>query len=255
VNPDEDEPAENAVEDGERAVADELLKVSGQGTTVVAVVIRVTTKVLLAERGQLLTDEGHFVIVSTMVEVIVDVAEEAGADEVPSRGETTVEVFVVAGAEAVVLEYADVLLLGYKTIVVAVVTRVVVNVLRIVNGQLVIEAGHFVMVSTIVDNRVDVVNDAGTEEVLLRGETTVEAGIVLVTGKDELFWKTNELLLDETMEIELVMDVLRLSDSELDSVETNDIESTEVTVESEEYVLKDVVPFLLNVDVNRHQVV
>jgi len=35
----------------------------------------------------------------------------------------------------------------------------------------------------------------------------------------------------------------------------SDVEITEVTVESEEYVLKDVVPFLLTFDVKGHQVV
>jgi len=165
---DEDEPAEDVVEDidGERTVVIELLEVAEHGTTVVAVVTRVTVKVLLAVRGQSLTDEGHFVIVSTMVEISVDVVKEAGADEVLLSGETTVEVFVVVGIETVLLTYADVLLLAHGTIVVAVVTRVIMNVLCIVNGQFVMEAGHFVIVSTIVANKVEVVNDAGTEEVL-----------------------------------------------------------------------------------------
>jgi len=78
---------------------------------------------------------------------------------------------------------------------------------------------------------------------------------VLVGGKDELLWNTKELLLEEVAEVELVMDVLELTEAELASVDMSDVEITEVTVESEEYVLKDVVPFLLTFDVKGHQVV
>jgi len=166
TNVDEDDAAEDAVEDEERTVRDELLKISEHGTTVVAVVTRVTVKVLLAVKGQSLTKEGHLVIVSTSVEIIVDVVKEPGVDELLLRGETTVEVVVIAGSEVVALEYTDVVLLEYGTIVVAVLTRVVVNVLCIVNGQSVTEAGHFVIVSTMVENKIAVVNDAGTDEVL-----------------------------------------------------------------------------------------
>ena len=45
---------------------------------VVAVVTLVIVKVLLAVRGQLVTDEGHLVIVSTMVEISVDVVKDDG---------------------------------------------------------------------------------------------------------------------------------------------------------------------------------
>lgn len=103
------------------------------------------------------------------------------------------------------------------------------------------------MVSTMVDTRVDVVNEADAEIVLFCGDTIVEVGMVLVVAKDELLRKTNELLLDGV--------ILELEESELDTVETKDVENTEVTVESEAYVLKDVVPFLLKVEVSGHQVV
>lgn len=84
------------------ATAIELLEVSEHGTSVVAVVTRVVVNVLLAVRGQLLTEEGHLVMVSTMVESTVDVVKEAGEDEVLLIGETIVEL-VVAGANELVL--------------------------------------------------------------------------------------------------------------------------------------------------------
>jgi len=77
-----DDAAEHVVEDEENTVAAELLEISEHDTTVVAVVTRVTVKILLAVRGQLLTEEGHFVIVSTMVDNKIAVVNEAGIDEV-----------------------------------------------------------------------------------------------------------------------------------------------------------------------------
>lgn len=64
--------------------------------------------------------------------------------------------------------------------------------------------------------------------------------------------RTKKLLLDD---VELARGVLELKKLELDSVETDEVERTEVTVESEEYVLKDLVPLLLTVVVRGHQVV
>lgn len=137
------------------------------------------------------------------------------------------------------------------TIVVIVTCLMVIKVLF--RGQLKTDSGHLVIVSTMVDNKVAVVNDAGTDEVLFRGDTIVEVNIMLVIGKDELLWKNKELLLDD---VELHGGVLELKKPELDNVETNEVESTEIIVESEEYVLKDVVPLLLlSVVVRGHQVV
>jgi len=64
--------------------------------------------------------------------------------------------------------------------------------------------------------------------------------------------RTKKLLLDD---VELARGVLELKKLELDSVKTDEVERTEVTVESEEYVLKDLVPLLLTVVVRGHQVV
>jgi len=54
-----------------------------------------------------------------------------------------------------------------------VATRVVKYVLRELKGQSVTEAGHLVIVSTIVESTVDVVDGSGVDVVLLTGETTM----------------------------------------------------------------------------------
>lgn len=59
------------------------------------------------------------------------------------------------------------------TTVVMVATRVVKYVLRELNGQSVTDAGHLVIVSTMVENNVDVVDDRMVVLVLLTGETTM----------------------------------------------------------------------------------
>jgi len=63
--------------------------VSEQGTTVMMVATRVVEYVLRELNGQSVTDAGHFVIVSTMVESTVDVVDERGAVVVLLIGDTT----------------------------------------------------------------------------------------------------------------------------------------------------------------------
>lgn len=63
--------------------------VSEQGTTVMMVATRVVEYVLRELNGQSVTDAGHFVIVSTMVESTVDVVDERGAVVLLLIGDTT----------------------------------------------------------------------------------------------------------------------------------------------------------------------
>lgn len=69
----------------------------------------------------------------------------------------------------------------HGTTVMTVAIRVVVYVLRDNRGQFVTEAAHFVIVSTTVDSKVEVVNEAGADVVLLTGDTTTEVDVRLGT--------------------------------------------------------------------------
>jgi len=99
----------------------EAAEVSEQGTTVVMVATRVVKYVLRELKGQSVTDAGHLVIVSMMVESTVDVVDESGTTVVLLTGETTTLVEPVVAKLVVfaasVLE-AEAMLLVMETAVV-----------------------------------------------------------------------------------------------------------------------------------------
>jgi hypothetical protein len=185
----------------------EVVEVSEQGTTVVRVAIRVVKYVLRELKGQSVTDAGHLVMVSTMVESTVDAVDESGAAAVLLTGEVTM------------LEVVEVSEQG--TTVVMVVTRVVKYVLRELKGQSSTDAGHLVIVSTMVERIVDVVDESGTAVVLLTGETTmlvlleVVKSVVSASGVLEVV----AMLLLMGVTVVLIKDVTGRTEVTVDSVE------------------------------------
>lgn len=72
-----------------------VVVVSEQGTTVVTVASRVIVYVVLEVKGQLVTLEGHCVMVSVIVDSIVEVVKDGDEEVVPFVGDTTVDELVV----------------------------------------------------------------------------------------------------------------------------------------------------------------
>lgn len=232
-------------------------EVSEQGTTVVTVTSRSVVIVLFAVRGQSVTEEGHLVKVSVRVERIVEVVhevDEADVLDVSVVVEKIVEVvhdvesievllnddavtgdttaFVLELKDAVEEELLKLLVVSEQgTTVVRVAIRVVVYVLFEVRGQLATLEGHWVIVSVMVESIVDVVKDGDEEVVPLVGDTTVEELVVVASEPEVELTKVVglvKLLVDTALEVEVVKyELVEVM------VETIDVETVEVTVESE----------------------